>query len=107
MTICRAAEPYQSKWSMMLAFRRFAHKAFDAPTKALIHCNCVLFVYFGSMTEAWWKEAVIYQVYPSSFLDTNGDGWGDVKGVGYLFECLKRLETCLMALLASRGDMKY
>lgn len=77
---------------MMLAYRRFAHKAFDAPTKALIHCNCVLFVYFGSMTEAWWKEAVIYQVYPSSFLDTNGDGWGDVKGVGYLFECLKRLD---------------
>lgn len=29
------------------------------------------------MSEAWWKEAVIYQVYPSSFLDTNGDGWGE------------------------------
>ncbi len=80
---------------MMLAFRCFALKAFDAPTKARIHCSWVLSIYFGSMTEAWWKEAVIYQVYPSSFLDTNGDGWGDVKGVGYLFDCFKRLETCL------------
>nr|WP_070961686.1 alpha-glucosidase [Hyphomonas sp. Mor2] len=29
----------------------------------------------------WWKGAVIYQVYPRSFLDTNGDGIGDLKGV--------------------------
>lgn len=29
----------------------------------------------------WWKGAVIYQIYPRSFLDTNGDGIGDLKGV--------------------------
>ena len=33
------------------------------------------------MAEAWWKEADIYQVYPSSFLDTNGDGWRDIQGI--------------------------
>ncbi|KAH8880202.1 putative alpha-amylase [Thozetella sp. PMI_491] len=29
----------------------------------------------------WWKEAVVYQIYPASFLDTNGDGLGDLRGI--------------------------
>lgn len=31
--------------------------------------------------QAWWKEAIFYQIYPRSFKDTNGDGIGDLKGV--------------------------
>lgn len=42
------------------------------------------------MNKAWWKEAVVYQIYPKSFCDSNGDGIGDLNGIcsklGYLKE---------------------
>ncbi|OCT51577.1 Alpha-glucosidase [Cladophialophora carrionii] len=42
-------------------------------------------------TPKWWKEAVIYQIYPSSFQDSNSDGWGDVKGITSRVDYLKQL----------------
>jgi oligo-1,6-glucosidase len=39
----------------------------------------------------WWKEAVVYQIYPRSFQDSNGDGIGDLKGITSRLDYLKKL----------------
>ena len=33
------------------------------------------------LKKSWWKEAVVYQIYPASFYDSNGDGIGDLRGI--------------------------
>ena len=43
------------------------------------------------MNRTWWKEAVIYQIYPRSFMDSNGDGIGDLKGITGRLDYLKYL----------------
>lgn len=42
-------------------------------------------------TKRWWKEAVVYQIYPRSFKDSNGDGIGDIKGIISELDYLKKL----------------
>jgi oligo-1,6-glucosidase len=46
---------------------------------------------FGKDAHRWWKESIVYQIYPSSFQDSNGDGWGDVKGITSRLDYLKQL----------------
>jgi alpha-glucosidase len=36
---------------------------------------------FGRQGQDWWRGAVIYQIYPRSFMDSNGDGIGDLQGI--------------------------
>ncbi|MDQ1147586.1 alpha-glucosidase [Bacillus sp. SORGH_AS 510] len=43
------------------------------------------------MNKLWWKEAVAYQIYPRSFMDSNGDGIGDIKGIISKLDYLKEL----------------
>ncbi|MHA7581553.1 glycoside hydrolase family 13 protein [Paenibacillus vandeheii] len=42
-------------------------------------------------TKKWWKEIVVYQIYPRSFQDSNGDGIGDLKGILSRLDYLKDL----------------
>ena len=43
------------------------------------------------MNKAWWKESVVYQIYPRSFYDSNGDGIGDLRGIIQKLDYLKEL----------------
>jgi oligo-1,6-glucosidase len=43
------------------------------------------------LNRKWWKEVVVYQIYPRSFKDTNGDGIGDLKGIIEKLDYLKSL----------------
>lgn len=43
------------------------------------------------MNNVWWKEAVAYQIYPRSFMDSNGDGIGDLQGVISKLDYLEEL----------------
>ena len=43
------------------------------------------------MEKRWWKESVVYQIYPRSFCDSNGDGIGDLNGITSKLDYLKEL----------------
>ncbi|WP_108124285.1 alpha-glucosidase [Saccharospirillum mangrovi] len=43
------------------------------------------------ISQRWWKEAVVYQIYPRSFMDGNGDGTGDIPGIIERLDYLKDL----------------
>lgn len=43
------------------------------------------------MEKTWWKESVVYQIYPRSYKDSNGDGIGDLNGITEKMDYLKEL----------------
>jgi oligo-1,6-glucosidase len=61
----------------------------------------------SAVANDWWKSAVIYQVYPRSFADSNGDGIGDLPGVVDKLDYLQRLGVdaiWLSPIYSSPGD---
>ena len=65
---------------VMIVLRKRLHKKSDGMQKERI-----------SMNKTWWKEAVAYQIYPRSFMDSNGDGIGDLQGIISKLDYLKDL----------------
>ncbi len=59
------------------------------------------------MSRTWWKESVVYQIYPRSFMDSNGDGIGDINGIRQKLDYLKELGVDVLwisPMLESPGD---
>ncbi|SQC08468.1 exo-alpha-1,4-glucosidase [Clostridium perfringens] len=50
------------------------------------------------MNKKWWKELIAYQIYPKSFIDSNGDGIGDIQGIISKLDYLKDLGIDLIWL---------
>src|ERR1700684_862549 len=58
----------------------------SSPTPAEIQAAAM-----PSHDSTWWKHAVIYEIYPRSFQDSNGDGVGDLNGITQRLDYLKSL----------------
>lgn len=50
------------------------------------------------MEKKWWQESIVYQVYPKSFQDTNGDGIGDIQGIIRHLDYLRELGVNMLWL---------
>ncbi|KAH9874816.1 hypothetical protein IAQ61_004006, partial [Plenodomus lingam] len=65
----------------------------------------------GTDKHRWWKESIVYQIYPASFLDTNADGWGDIPGIIQKIDYLKDLGVDVVWLSpiykSPQADMGY
>lgn len=60
---------------------------------------------------SWWKESTVYQIYPASFKDSNGDGWGDIPGIISKLDYIKSLGVDIVwlspILKSPQQDMGY
>lgn len=45
----------------------------------------------GQKVDSWWKKSVVYQIYPRSFMDSNGDGIGDIQGIISKLDYIQKL----------------
>ena len=60
------------------------------------------------MDRKWWKESIVYQIYPSSFQDSDGDGIGDLNGIRSRLDYLEDLDVqCLYLTPIFRGDFNH
>ncbi|KAF2994780.1 hypothetical protein E8E13_000033 [Curvularia kusanoi] len=64
-----------------------------------------------SKTYQWWKDAIVYQVYPASFKDSNGDGKGDLQGIISELDYIKSIGVNVLWICpmyeSPQADMGY
>lgn len=64
-----------------------------------------------TVKRSWWKESTVYQIYPASFKDSNGDGWGDIPGIVSKLDYIKSLGVDIVwlspILQSPQQDMGY
>ena len=58
------------------------------------------------MEKKWWKESVVYQIYPKSFKDSNGDGVGDIRGIIQKLDYLKELGVNVLWISPDRKSTR-
>lgn len=78
------------------------------PLAKLLFAACLVFTMSQSFAQSntpdsipgrqWWKEAIVYQIYPRSFMDSNGDGIGDLKGIISKLDYIKSLGVTMVWL---------
>src|SRR3981189_1972415 len=72
-------------------FRTFALAVSLAATGLAAQTTAVASGSTPAIDNTWWKHAVIYEIYPRSFQDSNGDGIGDLNGITQRLDYLQRL----------------
>ena len=79
--------------AIALSFGAFALSAAGqtAPEKSAAAKPAPQFASASASEQNWWKNAVIYEIYPRSFQDSNGDGIGDLNGIAEHLDYLKTL----------------
>ena len=69
--------------------------------KRLLRSITILLTFLFCMKRSygqWWKEAIVYQIYPRSFKDSDGDGIGDLKGIISRLDYIKSLGVTVVWL---------
>ena len=59
------------------------------------------------MKRKWWHDKVVYQIYPKSFYDSNGDGIGDIPGIISKLDYLKELGADILWLSPIYKSVSY
>jgi alpha-glucosidase len=82
---------------MHTALRRSTSRAHPLAAVRAAFLTCVVSLQLAAATpaaadvEPWWRHAVIYEIYPRSFQDSNGDGTGDLNGITQRLDYLQEL----------------
>ncbi|KAI1309017.1 Neutral and basic amino acid transport protein rBAT [Halotydeus destructor] len=72
-----------------------------------IHHNDSNYEHFANQKDHWWTEAILYEIFPASFKDTNGDGFGDLNGIRARLPYLRSLGVTGVRLSPIMAALDY